>query len=188
MIKQAKNTICLWYDGDAEDAARSYAKTFPDSSVGAVHLAPGNFPSGKKGDALTVEFLTDVGWSTVVEDVSFQVGAGETLGIVGESGSGKTVTSMAVMGLVPQPPGRIRSGAIRGSARSAPSEGGDFMAPGIRPKIEAGISKFSHCTGANLQRCAPSPSGVIACQSAAGFFSLHWASSGACPICSSASR
>ena len=60
-----------------------------------------------------MEFLTDVGWSTVVEDVSFQVGAGETLGIVGESGSGKTVTSMAVMGLVPQPPGRIRSGQIR---------------------------------------------------------------------------
>ena len=56
MMKQAKNTICLWYDGDAEDAARFYAKTFPDSSVGAVHLAPGDFPSGKKGDVLTVEF------------------------------------------------------------------------------------------------------------------------------------
>jgi len=40
MDKQAKNTICLRYDGDAEDAARFYAKTFPDSSVGAVHLAP----------------------------------------------------------------------------------------------------------------------------------------------------
>ena len=56
MTKPAKNTICLWYDGDAEDAARFYAKTFPDSSVGAVHLAPGDFPSGKKGDVLTVEF------------------------------------------------------------------------------------------------------------------------------------
>ena len=56
MTKQAKNTICLWYDGDAEDAARFYAKTFPDSSVGAVHLAPGDYPSGKKGDVLTVEF------------------------------------------------------------------------------------------------------------------------------------
>jgi len=54
--KQAKNTICLWYDGDAEDAARFYAKTFPDSSVGAVLLAPGDYPSGKKGDVLTVEF------------------------------------------------------------------------------------------------------------------------------------
>src|SRR5258707_3142567 len=56
MVKQAMNTICLWYDGDAEDAARFYARTFPDSSVGAVHLAPGDFPSGKKGDVLTVEF------------------------------------------------------------------------------------------------------------------------------------
>src|SRR4029453_5567749 len=56
MTKPAKNTICLWYDGDAEDAARFYAKTFPDSSVGAVMRAPGDFPSGKKGDVLTVEF------------------------------------------------------------------------------------------------------------------------------------
>src|SRR4051812_39096286 len=56
MDKQAKNTICLWYNGDAEEAAQFYAKTFPDSSVGAVHRAPGDFPSGKKGDVLTVEF------------------------------------------------------------------------------------------------------------------------------------
>src|SRR3954462_1946347 len=56
MDKPAKNTICLWYDGDAEEAARFYAKTFPDSSVGAVHRAPGDFPSGKKGDVLTVCF------------------------------------------------------------------------------------------------------------------------------------
>ena len=56
MMDPAKNTICLWYNGDAEDAARFYAKTFPDSSVGAVHRAPGDFPSGKKGDVLTVEF------------------------------------------------------------------------------------------------------------------------------------
>ena len=56
MAKQAKNTICLWYDGGAEDAARFYAATFPDSSVGAVHRAPADFPSGKKGDVLTVEF------------------------------------------------------------------------------------------------------------------------------------
>ena len=52
----SKNTICLWYDRTAEDAAKFYAATFPDSSVGAVHLAPGDFPSGKKGDVLTVEF------------------------------------------------------------------------------------------------------------------------------------
>jgi predicted 3-demethylubiquinone-9 3-methyltransferase (glyoxalase superfamily) len=51
-----KNTICLWYDKDAEAAARFYAKTFPDSSVGAVQTAPSDNPSGKKGDVLTVEF------------------------------------------------------------------------------------------------------------------------------------
>src|ERR1700709_2837449 len=52
----AKNTICLWYEGDAEAAARFYAETFPDSLVGAVHRAPSDYPSGKKGDVLTVEF------------------------------------------------------------------------------------------------------------------------------------
>jgi 2-polyprenyl-6-hydroxyphenyl methylase/3-demethylubiquinone-9 3-methyltransferase len=56
MTNIAKNTICLWYDDGAEDAARFYAKTFPDSSVGAVHCAPGDNPSGKEGDVLTVEF------------------------------------------------------------------------------------------------------------------------------------
>ena len=56
MTKPAKNTICLWYNRDAEDAARFYAKTFPDSTVRAVHRAPGDFPNGKKGDVLTVEF------------------------------------------------------------------------------------------------------------------------------------
>ena len=59
MLNPSKNTICLWYDGDAEGAARFYAKSFPDSSVGAVHRAPGDFPSGKKGDVLTVEFAHD---------------------------------------------------------------------------------------------------------------------------------
>ena len=52
----AKNTICLWYDKDAEDAARFYAKTFPDSAVGPIWRAPGDYPSGKKGDVLVVEF------------------------------------------------------------------------------------------------------------------------------------
>lgn len=56
MTQIAKNTICLWYDNDAEGAARFYAQTFPDSSVGAVHRAPGDYPSGKEGDVLTVEF------------------------------------------------------------------------------------------------------------------------------------
>lgn len=51
-----KNTICLWHNGTAEEAAHFYANTFPDSSVDAVHLAPGDYPSGKQGDVLTVEF------------------------------------------------------------------------------------------------------------------------------------
>ena len=52
----SKNTICLWYDGAAVDAANFYAETFPDSAVGAVHRAPGDYPDGKQGDVLTVEF------------------------------------------------------------------------------------------------------------------------------------
>jgi 2-polyprenyl-6-hydroxyphenyl methylase/3-demethylubiquinone-9 3-methyltransferase len=51
-----KNTICLWYDGNALDAATFYAETFPDSKVTAVHRAPGDYPNGKQGDILTVEF------------------------------------------------------------------------------------------------------------------------------------
>lgn len=56
MTQPAKNTICLWYNGDAEAAARFYAETFPDSAVTAVHRAPGDFPGGKQGDVLTVQF------------------------------------------------------------------------------------------------------------------------------------
>jgi len=52
----AKNTICLWYDKDAEAAARFYAETFPDSAVGGVFRAPADFPGGKAGEVLTVEF------------------------------------------------------------------------------------------------------------------------------------
>ncbi|WP_127753464.1 VOC family protein [Devosia sp. 1566] len=52
----AKNTLCLWYNNDAEDAARFYAATFPDSEVTAVHRAPSDYPSGKAGDVLTVQF------------------------------------------------------------------------------------------------------------------------------------
>ncbi len=51
-----KNTICLWFEKDAESAAKFYAATFPDSTVGAVSHAPSDFPDGKKGDALTVNF------------------------------------------------------------------------------------------------------------------------------------
>ncbi|HEY9271048.1 VOC family protein [Achromobacter sp.] len=52
----SKNTICLWYDRDALEAAQFYAKIFPDSAVGKILRAPGDYPSGKQGDVLTVEF------------------------------------------------------------------------------------------------------------------------------------
>ncbi len=77
-----KISPCLWYDGTAEEAAAFYAATFPDSSVDAVHRAPGDFPSGQQGDVLTVEF-TVLGMKclglnggphfTFNEAVSFQV-------------------------------------------------------------------------------------------------------------------
>lgn len=51
-----KNTICIWYDRDAEEAARFYSTIFPDSAVKAVHRAPSDYPSGKAGDVLTVDF------------------------------------------------------------------------------------------------------------------------------------
>ena len=54
-----KNTICLWFDNNAHEAARFYAATFPDSKVTAVHKAPGDYPGGKAGDELTVEFTVN---------------------------------------------------------------------------------------------------------------------------------
>lgn len=51
-----KNTICLWYDSDAEGAANFYAETFPDSTVVAINRSPSDFPGGPKGSVLTVEF------------------------------------------------------------------------------------------------------------------------------------
>jgi 2-polyprenyl-6-hydroxyphenyl methylase/3-demethylubiquinone-9 3-methyltransferase len=56
MAKWAKNTVCLWFDRDADEAAGFYARTFPDSWVGAVHRAPGDYPAGKEGDVFLVEF------------------------------------------------------------------------------------------------------------------------------------
>jgi predicted 3-demethylubiquinone-9 3-methyltransferase (glyoxalase superfamily) len=56
MAEMTDVTICLWYDNTAEEAARFYAETFPDSVVGAIHHAPGDYPDGKKGDVLTVDF------------------------------------------------------------------------------------------------------------------------------------
>lgn len=56
MTQSPKNRICLWFDGAAEEAARFYAETFPDSSVDGVTRAPGDYPSGAEGDVLTVDF------------------------------------------------------------------------------------------------------------------------------------
>lgn len=56
-MSHPKNTICIWFNNDAEGAARFYARTFPNSSVGAIVRAPSDYPSGKKGDVLTVEFV-----------------------------------------------------------------------------------------------------------------------------------
>lgn len=56
MMNRPKNSICLWYDGDAEEAANFYAKTFPDSSVDQIDHAPGDYPSGKEGDVIVVWF------------------------------------------------------------------------------------------------------------------------------------
>jgi predicted 3-demethylubiquinone-9 3-methyltransferase (glyoxalase superfamily) len=55
-MRKNQATICLWFDRDAEEAARFYAATFPDSSVGRISRAPGDYPAGKQGDVLTVEF------------------------------------------------------------------------------------------------------------------------------------
>jgi predicted 3-demethylubiquinone-9 3-methyltransferase (glyoxalase superfamily) len=80
------NTICLWFDSEAQEAAEFYARTFPDSAVTAVHRAPSDFPSGKAGDVLTVDF-TVVGIPCMglnggpafpqSESFSFQVGTAD---------------------------------------------------------------------------------------------------------------
>ncbi|WP_020209966.1 VOC family protein [Gilvimarinus chinensis] len=53
----AQNRVCLWFDGEAQAAAEFYARTFPDSEVSAIHRAPADYPAGKAGDVLTVDFV-----------------------------------------------------------------------------------------------------------------------------------
>jgi len=55
-MKQVKNMVCLWFNGDAEEAAQFYARTFPESSVDAIHRAPADYPAGKEGDVIMVSF------------------------------------------------------------------------------------------------------------------------------------
>ncbi|MET0143443.1 MAG: dipeptide/oligopeptide/nickel ABC transporter permease/ATP-binding protein [Ilumatobacteraceae bacterium] len=86
------------------EAARAAAELPPTDALLAV-------------DGLTVQFSTARGWATVVDNVSFQIRKGETLGLVGESGSGKTVTSLSVMRLLPSPPSRITAGSVRFDGR-----------------------------------------------------------------------
>lgn len=56
MVDARKSRVCIWYDKDAEAAAHFYAATFPDSAVIALHRAPGDYPSGKEGNVITVDF------------------------------------------------------------------------------------------------------------------------------------
>ena len=69
---------------------------------------------------LRTHFSTDAGVVKAVEDVSFALNTGETLAVVGESGSGKSVTSLSIMGLIPNPPGRIVGGQILFRTREGP--------------------------------------------------------------------
>jgi predicted 3-demethylubiquinone-9 3-methyltransferase (glyoxalase superfamily) len=80
------NTICLWYQHDAQDAAAFYAETFPDSRITALHHAPADYPDGRKGDVLTVEFtvigipcigLNGGKYFTQTEAFSFQIGTAD---------------------------------------------------------------------------------------------------------------
>jgi predicted 3-demethylubiquinone-9 3-methyltransferase (glyoxalase superfamily) len=77
-----KNTICLWYNNDAQAAVRFYTETFPNSCISAVHYAPSDYPAGKKGDVLTIDFtvcgvacmaLNGGPWATPSDAFSFQI-------------------------------------------------------------------------------------------------------------------
>jgi len=116
-----KNTICLWYDKDAEAAARFYAETFPDSVVGAVHRAPSDYPSGRAGDVLTVEF-------TVAGIPCIGLNGGPALTKPSRSRSPPTIStrptatgtpSLAMAGRKASAAGAKTSGAFPGKSRRA---------------------------------------------------------------------
>ena len=86
-------------------------------SVAAPTTTPGPLLQVKH---LRTHFLTEAGLVKAVEDVSFTLDAGETLAVVGESGSGKSVTSLSIMGLIADPPGRIAGGEILFRTRAGP--------------------------------------------------------------------
>ena len=100
----AKIQPCLWFDHNAEEAARFYAETFPDSRVGAISRAPADYPAGKKGDVLTVE-MTILGMPflllnggpqfTFDEAVSFQVATADQFIATVERITGRTVRAFA---------------------------------------------------------------------------------------------
>ena len=66
----AKNTICLWFETDAEAAARFYVETFPDSKLHAVHRAPGDYPGGKQDNVITVDFTVASAWANALKSCS----------------------------------------------------------------------------------------------------------------------
>lgn len=127
----SKNTICLWYDGTALEAATFYARTFPDSAVGTVLRAPSDFPSGKQGDVLTVQF-TVLGLPCLglnggpafqhSEAFSFQVATDdqeETDRLWNATACG--TPSSATVARKANAAGARTSGACRGRSRHAPS-------------------------------------------------------------------
>lgn len=96
----AKNTICLWFDKDAEAAAGFYAETFPDSSVGAILRAPSDYPSGKAGDVLTVEFTVAgiPNGFVALENLNLEIKDKEFVVLLGPSGCGKSTTLNMIAG------------------------------------------------------------------------------------------
>ena len=133
MAKQAKNTVCLWYDGGAEDAARFYAETFPDSSVGAVHRAPADYPSGKKGDVLTVQF-TVLGIGCLGLNGREQAELRDETLVVGREFAADARRKRVANQLILKQPGRLAPPAValgeprKGAARHQQSGGlGDDM-------------------------------------------------------------